>query len=344
MPNQEDLAEITSNAWKLAASGRSILSTDNTSEAAGSEPTFFTYPLDMMSEKTDHLAIKIFEKVRAEDVFGFGGESGNDFLKLKSFTDRYNDPSKAKELEKNARFIFLPIPQQISDAISVSYAEDTLNPLQAAGLKATYEFMNDPAGLLTKTQEIANSIFDGKNFDTGTVNALKAALSGKALNAFGANVTAAGIIGRATGQILQSNLELLFSGVTLRSFPFVYDFTPRDPREAEVVKGIIRTLKKAMVPKGGSVESGRNALFIQSPDVFALEYKSGNQNHPFLNSFKLCVLSDMSVNYTASGTYATYGDASPVHIQVQMTFKEINPVYAEDYDNLSQGGYKNVGY
>jgi len=344
MPNQEDLAEITSNAWKLAASGRSILSNDNTSEGAGSEPTSFTYPLDMMIEKTDHLAIKIFEKIRSEDVLGFNSAAGDNILKLKSLTDRYNDPSKAKELEKNARFIFLPIPQQVSDAISVSYAEDRLNPLQAAGLKATNEFINDPVGLLTKTQDIANSIFNGNNFDTGTVSALKAALSGKAINAFGANVTAAGIIGRATGQILQSNLELLFSGVTLRSFPFVYDFTPRDPREAEVVKGIIRTLKKAMVPKGGSTESGRNALFIQSPDVFALEYKSGNENHPFLNSFKLCVLSDMSVNYTASGTYATYGDASPVHIQVQMTFKEINPVYAEDYDNLSQGGYKNVGY
>ena len=113
MPNQEDLAEITSNAWKLAASGRSILSNDNTSEGAGSEPTSFTYPLDMMIEKTDHLAIKIFEKVRAEDVFGFGkvekvekaadlNISKNDFLKLKSFTDSFNDPSKAKELEKNA--------------------------------------------------------------------------------------------------------------------------------------------------------------------------------------------------------------------------------------------------
>ena len=52
----------------------------------------------------------------------------------------------------------------------------------------------------------------------------------------------------------------------------------------------------------------------------------------------------MSVNYTASGTYATYDDATPVHIQVQMTFKEMNPVYAEDYDQVAEMGYKNVGY
>ena len=354
--NQEDLEELSASIWKDAANGRSYdfgidtagLFSQFNQLSAGAEPSVFTYPMDMMKEKTDHLAIKIFEKISAEDVFGFGkvekiekadqfNFTEGDFFKLKSFTDKFNEPSTQKELEKNARFIFLPIPQQVSDAISVSYAEDTLNPLQAAGLKATAALIDNPSELLTAGQKITDAL--GSKLDAGTITALKAALSGQALNALGANVSSSAIIGRATGQILQSNLELLFSGVTLRSFPFVYDFTPRDPREAEVVKGIISTLKKAMVPKGG-----RDALFIKSPDVFALEYKSGNKNHPFLNSFKLCVLSDMSVNYTASGTYATYGDASPVHIQVQMTFKEINPVYAEDYDNLSEGGYTNVGY
>ena len=355
--NQEDLEELSANVWKDIANGRSydfgidtagLFSQFNQLEA-GAEPTVFTYPMDMMKEKTDHLAIKIYEKVRAEDVFGFSNlkELGKeekftfdskDFLNIKPFTDVFNTTGEnSKELEKNARFIFLPIPQQVSDAISVSYAEDTLNPLQAAGLKAVAQGIEDPTKLLAASQTAVQALTD--SLDSGTIKAIKAALSGQALNSFGANVSSTGVIGRATGQILQSNLELLFSGVTLRSFPFVYDFTPRDPREAEVVKGIIRTLKKAMVPK-----NGRNALFIKSPDVFALEYKSGNENHPFLNSFKICVLTDMSVNYTASGTYATYGDASPVHIQVQMTFKEINPVYAEDYDNLSKGGYKNVGY
>lgn len=353
--NQEDLAELSANVWKDIANGRSLdLGVNYGLEArlneleAGAEPTVFTYPMDMMKEKTDHLSIKIYEKIRAEDVFGFANLNklgkdeefqfnSKDFLNIKPFTDVFNSEKGSKELEKNTRFIFLPIPQQVSDAISVSYAEDTLNPLQAAGLKAVAQGIEDPTKLLKASQTAVQALTD--KLDAGTVKALKAALSGQALNSFGANVSSTGVIGRATGQVLQSNLELLFSGVTLRSFPFVYDFTPRDPREAEVVKGIIRTLKKAMVPK-----NGRDALFIKSPDVFALEYKSGTENHPFLNSFKVCVLTDMSVNYTASGTYATYGDASPVHIQVQMTFKEINPVYAEDYDVLSKGGYTNVGY
>ena len=219
-----------------------------------------------------------------------------------------------------------------------------MNPLQAAGLAATKEAIDNPGGAVLKAKDFAAGLVAPggafSNVPKSSIDAIKAAASGAALNAFGANVSASSLIARASGQILQSNLELLFSNVTLRSFPFVYDFAPRNPPEAEVVKGIIRTLKKAMVPKRGD----NPALFIKAPDVFQLQYKSGNKDHPFLNMFKLCVLTDLSVNYTASGTYATYGDATPVHIQVQMTFKEINPVYAEDYDQLSEMGYKNVGY
>jgi hypothetical protein len=56
-----------------------------------------------------------------------------------------------------------------------------------------------------------------------------------------------------------------------------------------------------------------------------------------LNRFKICSLAQLSVNYTASGTYATYPDGTPVHIQVLCEFKEINPIYAEDYEDQEDG-------
>jgi hypothetical protein len=152
----------------------------------------------------------------------------------------------------------------------------------------------------------------------------------------GANVSPAALITRATGQVLQSNLELLFSGVTLRAFPFSFDFTPRDAAEGEMVKQIIRILKMSMLPKGGA-PGARNPLFINSPNLFQLEYKTGNKAHPFLNRFKVCALTDLQVNYTGSGAYATYGDGTPVHINVGMQFKEINPIYAEDYTDEPGG-------
>ena len=350
--NDIDYLQAGVDNWKDVANGRGINIFGGKSEDDGpQEPTNFVYPLDMMEQKTDHLLIRIFDQVRNTDIFNIvntelvGGEGNNKkqvskvtFGAIPQFSDEFNKPEYEKKLKNNIRYIFLPIPQQISDALSVGYAEDSLNPLQAAGLSATSKLVE---GKLPDTGKFATAIADSiKDAPKSTIDAIKAAASGKALNAFGANVSASSLISRASGQILQSNLELLFSGVTLRSFPFVYDFAPRNPAEGEVVKGIIRTLKKAMVPKRGD----NPAIFIKAPDVFQLQYKTGTKDHPFLNMFKLCVLTDMSVNYTASGTYATYGDATPVHIQVQLTFKEINPIYAEDYDDLSERGYKNVGY
>ena len=56
------------------------------------------------------------------------------------------------------------------------------------------------------------------------------------------------------------------------------------------------------------------------------------QIHPFLNKFKPTVLTSMSVNYTGAGTYASYADGKPVSLQMSLVFKELNPIYAEDYD------------
>ena len=43
----------------------------------------------------------------------------------------------------------------------------------------------------------------------------------------------------------------------------------------------------------------------------------------------------MNVNYTNAGTYASYGDGSPVSIRMNLTFKELNPIYSEDYDKFT---------
>ena len=50
----------------------------------------------------------------------------------------------------------------------------------------------------------------------------------------------------------------------------------------------------------------------------------------------------MAVNYTNSGTYSSYADGTPVNIRMNLTFKEINPIYFEDY--LLENGDGGVGY
>ena len=266
--------------------------------------------------------------------YGFGQQSGN------------------TQLKKNSRHIFLPIPQQVSDSLSVGYSEDTINPLDAAAVSATSDIIGGGGKSGQQIQDIVNSFVRNpgsvsvspNGVTTEDLTALQTGLAAMVVNAAGRNVSPNALISRASGQILQSNLELLFSNVTLRSFPFVFDFAPRDELEADEVKRIIKTIKYAMAPSNGGNDT-KGGLLLKAPDLFTFSYMSGKDNHPFLNRFKVGVLTDMKVNYTASGTYATYAGAlkSPVHIRMQLTFKEINPVYKQDYEELGDAA-PGVGY
>ena len=61
-----------------------------------------------------------------------------------------------------------------------------------------------------------------------------------------------------------------------------------------------------------------------------MRYRQGNGEHKFLHKFKQCFLQNISVNYTADGTYATYDDGTPVSMIMDLTFKEIEPIYDID--------------
>ena len=234
-------------------------------------------------------------------------------------------------------YVELPIPQEVSDSNTVSWGEDKMNIFQLAGITAASQFQKDAGQSFQQALDFMQKGISFKGFDEGTQNAIRNAISGAAINQLGGNVSMSSIISRTTGQVLNSNLELLFGGVNLRSFPFSITFTPRYYEEMMEVKQIIRQLKSSMNAKGKTMSGGSaSGAFLKSPDVFSLRYLHNGQDHPFLNQFKMCALTGMSVNYTNAGTYASYEDGSPVSIRLNMTFKELNPIYSEDYDGMGE--------
>ena len=73
-----------------------------------------------------------------------------------------------------------------------------------------------------------------------------------------------------------------------------------------------------------------------------MKYLRDGHDHPFLNAFKICALTGMSVNYTGAGTYATYHDGNPVHLKLSLSFSELTAVYRDDYSTVQSGS--GVGY
>ena len=55
--------------------------------------------------------------------------------------------------------------------------------------------------------------------------------------------------------------------------------------------------------------------------------------HFFINLSNV-FLENMSVNYTAEGTYATYEDGTPISLVMNLSFKELEPIYDIDYDDI----------
>ena len=261
-----------------------------------------------------------------------------------SFTDAN---TRMKNNVKSKYNIELPIPQELNDSNQVTWGDDRVNAIELAGLAIAQKFMEDgPADAIQKSQQAIRAMVSGMEFnDIGsqTTNAIRAAISGAAIGALGSNVSAKSVIARSTGQILNSNLELLFQGVNLRSFPYSITFSPRSIDEAKVVKAIIRSLKQSMAPKAGEYNGSAQGIFLKSPDLFQLEYLKDGAPHPFLNKFKLAALTGMAVNYTNSGTYTSYEDGTPVNLRMDLTFKEINPIYFEDY-LPGNGGDGGVGF
>ena len=276
------------------------------------------------------------------EVFTGDEKPGLDF----SVTDANSRMSRdANRLMKY--MIELPIPQDLTDSNSISWGDDRANAVELAGLAVAQSAMAGDVGEGARTAAQAavtalNTGIEIPGLNSDTQSAVRAALSGAAIGALGSNISPQSVISRSTGQILNNNLELLFKGVNLRSFPYSITFSPRGPTEANVVKQIIRRLKASMAPKAGEFNGSAQGIFIQSPDVFQLRFLKDDTDHPFLHAFKLCALTGMSVNYTNAGTYTSYEDGTPVNIRMSLTFKELNPIYHEDYQE--QGAGPGVGY
>ena len=242
--------------------------------------------------------------------------------------------------------IILPIPSGVSDSNGVSWSEDSINSLAAYGAEQfanviTSKNLGD--GLVEAFSDIVKT---GEGSGTAGVEDARSIfntnLASKAMNLFGANTSAAGLLARSSGKVLNPNKELLFNGVKLRQFNFTYNLSPRDEKEAIQVKKIIRCFKQNMAAQKG--KDGFRNLFLNSPNVFELQYKTGKDPHKFLNKFKLCALANVVVNYTGSGTYMTYNDddKTPVHMTMQLSFQELVPILDVDYD--TEEGKLGVGY
>ena len=308
------------------------------------------YPTSINSDNNDYFEVQIFEY----DPPNFLDSDDRGIFNIQ----RSQNTARTDKVKLLGQ-INLPMPDNISDNNAVTWDSDSLNSIAAGSIGAINDavesitadsVLNNPLGA---AKAVKNSISNSLTGPGGageallkpeTTEILKTALVAEAVNIFGANVDRDSVISRTTGQVLNPNLELLFKGVILRQFNYSFTLTPRSQSEAREVKGIINTFKKRMAAKNTAINGSGTGLFIKAPDVFQLKFKQGDKDHPFLYKIKQCALTSMNVNYDASGAYATYVDGTPVKMTMQLSFRELSPVYSEDYKNEEPSDNEGVGF
>lgn len=302
----------TKKEYKSCYAGRNTDPNDNSSD--GSSPNsgggetsasqVLVYPLDIANTNQDRIKFRAVELDK---------RSGGSITGLPRYKTVSGEPS-----------VYITIQGPISDQNGVTWGEDKMDSIQAGAFNVANDTGNPEESGSKRLEEEVDKVLKSVG---NKIPQLSASAAVGNMNAFT----------RATQKVLNPNLELLFREPQLRPFSFTFLMSARDEEEAKVIKKIIRFFKKNMSPK-----SADGGVFLKAPNVFWIDYKEGkNKTHESINLIapeelltKACALENMRVDYTPMGTYMTFGDKEKTMVayRMQLSFKEINPVYSDDYD------------
>jgi len=255
-------------------------------------------------------------------AFGQTKRTSSNLMNLQAGVSPFVGKRKAFTDREILGSVVLPIPDGVTDFNSVQFADGTINPLQMAAsnvaLKTLLEGANEGG---TAAADLFKTAAESGDIPLAISQALTASAVG---------TDADRLLARTRGKVFNNNLQLLFSGPTLRPFNFQYDISPRDKKEADDVKRIIRMFKQSMAVQRDDV-----GIFLGSPNTYRLEFLDPIlDTHQYLPIIKECALLNFSVNYMPTNSYMTYDDSSMVVYRLNFSFKELDPIYNDDYGNL----------
>lgn len=138
--------------------------------------------------------------------------------------------------------------------------------------------------------------------------------------------------------IINPHMEILYRSPNFRTFQFTYKFVPLESSDCDSILNIIKTMRYAGATSPTVVKFLENNdnnpsqtfssdNWFAYPSEFRLQFlmkteEGGIRENPYISRIKNCVMTDLSLNYTAVGKFATYENGFPAEIEMTVSFTE----------------------
>ena len=315
----------------------------------------YRWPLDMIDDETDWVLFQFgkYPKPFGKDVETVVGTKDNEWAitKLKGRNqlglNYYNESAKA--LQVNGPPVMLPIPQDVANEIQQTWQGKQFTAVGRAAVAAA------AAGKFSSAGQVLKNV-------KGNLIALQKSLTGLALNTLpgvGGNISFNDLAGTTRGVVINPNAELLYDSPQMREVGMVFKMVASNSEESKQIRNICKTFRMNASPQyggmdendpeewqktkaqflemsGGTEEDANNAEwgdmhnFIRVPNLCKFTFMKGHNVHPWLVQFKPCAISNVEVNYTPDGTYATHPDGAPVAVEIRLSFMETKVIFAQE--------------
>ena len=237
--------------------------------------------------------------------------------------------------------IMLPMPQDLSTELQQQWQGKQFTATGRAAVAAL------AAGNFAHASNVVSNI-------AGSAKALQTALNTTVLNSIpgvGGNFEFNDISGSTRGIVINPNAELLYDSPEMREIGMIFKMVPQSREEAINIRKICQAFRKAALPHWGGkghdtdITSGLNLQgdeaksnidmttegnWIRVPNLCKFTFMKGANEHPYITQFKPCAISNVQVNYTPDGTYATYEDGAPVATELRINFMETKLIFSQE--------------
>ena len=149
----------------------------------------------------------------------------------------------------------------------------------------------------------------------------------------------AGFVQAGLGLAVNNHLSVGYKGPTgFREHSFAFKFFPKNSTDSDTIQRILKDFRNGATPRKSKSHSAAGmtaSAFFQSPRHWTIQFMAGGGKNEYLHEIKTSVITQMQTNYDPTQMVSLHSDGSPVEIDLNLTFKELELITSDDDINQS---------